>query len=148
MSIQDEISEPFEPKELSVWSPAQEAVLRVIQFVLNRPRVPQKEWALPESLHKPAMQKFEESMAIVEADYIASRQYDSIRKNDVENVESLGNHFPVSRHLPMDNPDTSQPTSTRKTRNTVDNVESVENVEFVASCLQSRLHRPPRPPQV
>ena len=103
--------------------------LRAIQFALNRPRFPQKEWALPESLHDPAMQKVEESMAIIEADYIASRQYDAIRKNDVENVESLRNHFPVSRHLPMDPLSTSEPTNTTKTRNTVENVECVETVE-------------------
>ena len=205
MSIQHELTEPFEPKELSTWNPAQQAMLRAltdgasksdaarvanvhrstinnwerssaefhgavlaaqadyrevlanqirriaeksltaleallddpktpaavrlraIQFALNRPRFPQKEWALPESLHDPAMQKVEESMAIIEADYIASRQYDAIRKNNVENVESLRNHFPVSRHLPMDPLSASEPTNTTKTRNTVENVESVEN---------------------
>ena len=105
--------------------------LRAIQFVLNRPRFPQKEWALPESLHDPAMQKVEESMAIIEADYIASRQYDAIRKNDVENVESLRNHFPVSRHLPMEPLSASEPTNTTKTRNTVENVECVEGVESI-----------------
>ena len=107
--------------------------LRAIQFALNRPRFPQKEWALPESLHDPAMQKVEESMAIIEADYIASRQYDAIRKNDVENVESLRNHFPVSRHLPMDPPETSEPSNTTKTRNHVESVESVENAASAPS---------------
>ena len=211
MSIQHELTEPYEPKELSTWNPAQEAMLRAlsdgasksdaarvanvhrstinnwerssaefrdavlaaqavyretlasqirriaaksltsleallddpktpaavrlraIQFALNRPRFPQKEWALPESLHDPAMQKVEESMAIIEADYIASRQYDAIRKNDVENVESLRNHFPVSRHLPMNNSATSEPTNTRKTRNTVESVESVESAASAPS---------------
>ena len=107
--------------------------LRAIQFALTRPRFPQKEWALPESLHDPAMQKVEESMAIIEADYIASRQYDAIRKNDVENVESLRNHFPVSRHLPMDPPETSEPSNTTKTRNHVESVESVENAASAPS---------------
>ena len=209
MSTQCQLSEPFEPKELSTWNPAQQAMLRAltegasksdaarvanvhrstinnwerssaefrdavlaaqsiyretlasqirriaaksltaleallddpktpaavrlraIQFALNRPRFPQKEWALPESLHDPAMQKVEESMAIIEADYIASRQYDAIRKNDVENVESLRDHFPVSRHLPLDCPDAGAPTGTMKTRNHVENVENVESVESV-----------------
>ena len=211
MSTQCQLSEPFEPKELSGWNPAQQAVLhaitdgasksdaarvanvhrstinnwerssaefhdavlaaqsdyretlanqirriaaksltaleallddpktpaavrlRAIQFALTRPRFPQKEWALPESLHDPAMQKVEECMAIIEADYIASRQYDAVRKNNVENVESLRNHFPVIRHLPMDNPDASEPNGTRKTGNTVENVESVEPTRFARS---------------
>ena len=211
MSIQHELTEPFEPKELSTWNPAQQAMLRAltdgasksdaarvanvhrstinnwerssaefrdavlaaqsdyrevlasqirriaaksltaleallddpkipaavrlraIQFALTRPRFQQKEWALPESLHDPAMQKVEESMAIIEADYIASRQYDAIRKNDVENVESLRNHFPVSRHLPLDLLSTSEPTNTTKTRNDVENVECVESLKPVES---------------
>ena len=227
MSTQCQFSKPFEPKELSTWNPAQQAVLhtitdgasksdaarvanvhrstinnwerssaefrnavlaaqsdyretlasqirriaakslsaleallddpntpaavrlRAIQFALNRPRFPQKEWALPESLHDPAMQKVEESMAIIEADYIASRQYDAIRKNDVENVESLRNHFPVSRHLPLDPLSTSEPTNTTKTENTVENVECVESVEFVESVesVESATSSPSQTPR-
>ena len=203
MSTQCQLSEPFEPKELSTWNPAQQAMLRAltegasksdaarvanvhrstinnwerssaefrdavlaaqsvyrealasqirriaaksltaleallddpktpaavrlraIQFALTRPRFPQKEWALPESLHDPAMQKVEESMASIEADYIASRQYDAIRKNDVENVECV------------------ETVESLKPAGPVESVENVETVETTAPAPTPRSARCP-----
>ena len=148
MSTQRELSDPFDPSEPSDWRLARQTVLcalgegasksdavclRAIQFALNRPRFPKKECALPESFHDPTMQKVEESMEIVEADYIAPHQYDAIRKYNVEDVELIRNHFTVSRHLPLDNPDASEPNDITKTQNPVENVENVESVEPAGS---------------
>ncbi|MCW5963510.1 MAG: SEC-C domain-containing protein [Bryobacterales bacterium] len=69
-------------------------LFRAIQFVLTRPRFPQKEWALPENINDPAVQEMQHRMAFIEADYNAVRQQDAILKHSVGNVGSSPHQDP------------------------------------------------------
>ena len=77
-------------------------LFRAIQFALTRPRFPDKEWALPENVNEPGIQHMQQSMAVIEADYKAMRQHDAVRKHMPEGEPLHQQHFPPSRHVPID----------------------------------------------
>ena len=128
MSTQCQLSEPFEHSELSTWNPAQQSMLRALTDGASK-----SDAARVANVHRSTINnwepktEFRDAILAIPIRRIASRQYDAIRRNSVENVESLRNHFPVSRHLLLGPLSASEPTNTTKTQNAVENVECVES---------------------
>ncbi|MCU0229700.1 MAG: SEC-C domain-containing protein [Bryobacterales bacterium] len=143
-------------------------LFRAIQFVLTRPSFPQKECALSENLNPPAIQKMQQSMAIIEGDHQAARQHDVIHKMTVGNVGSTENarsvgsvgsvgsagtpatalldahHFPPSRHVPFNGPTTGSHTLSETPQTPIQSETSDPSQPTAPPRRPTRLRQPAR----